>query len=125
MSIIPTFSIKNSLGLSIDFLENGLIKSISANDLRISLKPASMFSDAGANIFLRKIERNSEPLFECLNIKTKSTCLQCFRHLAIAKDFAERYWICWKFLLFLPKTNVTFKTIMIVDLFKFYIHLII
>ena len=58
MSRTPGFSINNSLGLSFDFLENGLIKSISANTIRISLKTASMFSNAGANIFLRK-EQNS------------------------------------------------------------------
>ena len=72
MSIIPTFSIKNTLGLSIDFLENGLIKSISANDLRISLKPASMFSDAGANIFLRKIDKNTISYKPLLGPNSKS-----------------------------------------------------
>ena len=46
--------IKNSLGLSIEFLENGSIKSIEAAPIRISLKPATPFSKSGANIWLRK-----------------------------------------------------------------------
>lgn len=46
--------IKNNLGLEFKFLESGLIKSIDASPIRISLKKASLFSKAGANIYLRK-----------------------------------------------------------------------
>jgi len=46
--------IKNSLGLSFDFLENGSVKSIEVNPIRISLKAATPYSKSGANIFLRK-----------------------------------------------------------------------
>ncbi len=44
----------NSSGLSIDFLENGLLKFIEADPIRISLKTASPYSTSGANIYLRK-----------------------------------------------------------------------
>ncbi|MDD5695921.1 MAG: amylo-alpha-1,6-glucosidase [Bacteroidales bacterium] len=46
--------IRNSPGLFIEFLENGAIKSIEASPIRISLKPATLFSSHGANLFLRK-----------------------------------------------------------------------
>jgi len=46
--------LSNSLGLSIDFLENGSVKHIEADPIRISLKSATPFSKSGANIFLRK-----------------------------------------------------------------------
>jgi 1,2-beta-oligoglucan phosphorylase len=46
--------ISNSLGLSIDFLENGSLKYIEVDPIRISLKAATPFSKSGANIFLRK-----------------------------------------------------------------------
>ncbi|MCX6283880.1 MAG: hypothetical protein NTW31_06580 [Bacteroidetes bacterium] len=46
-------NIKNSPGLSFDFLENGLPKSIEAGPVRISLKAATQFSKSGANIYLR------------------------------------------------------------------------
>ena len=46
--------IKNSPGLSFDFLENGSIKSIEADSVRISLKVATPFSGSGANLYLRK-----------------------------------------------------------------------
>lgn len=52
--------IKNSQGLSINFLENGTIKSIEANSIRISLKPSAMFSRSGANLYLRKRSKNIE-----------------------------------------------------------------
>ncbi len=52
--------IKNSHGLSIEFLENGLIKSIEAHPIRISLKPATLFSRSGANLFLRNRSGNIE-----------------------------------------------------------------
>lgn len=51
--------LSNSLGLSIDFLENGSVKHIEADPIRISLKAATPFSKSGANIFLRK---RSKPL---------------------------------------------------------------
>ncbi|HEX7585330.1 MAG TPA: hypothetical protein VF373_11625, partial [Prolixibacteraceae bacterium] len=47
-------NIKNSLGLSIDFLENGSIQHIEANPIRISLKTATPYSKPGANLYLRK-----------------------------------------------------------------------
>ena len=46
--------LKNSSGLSIEFLENGSIKSIEADPIRISLKQATPFSKSGANLYLRK-----------------------------------------------------------------------
>ena len=72
MSKISSFSISNSLGLCFDFLENGLIKSISANTIRISLKPASLFSNAGSNIFLRKEENNTFIYLPLLGPESKS-----------------------------------------------------
>jgi 1,2-beta-oligoglucan phosphorylase len=47
-------NIKNSLGLSFDFLGNGSVKSIDADPVRISLKPATSFSETGTNLYLRK-----------------------------------------------------------------------
>ena len=47
-------TIKNSLGLSFEFLENGSLKSIEVDPIRISLKPATPFSKSGANLYLRK-----------------------------------------------------------------------
>lgn len=47
-------NIKNSHGLSFDFLENGLVKSIEADPIRISLKAATPFSRFGTNLYLRK-----------------------------------------------------------------------
>ncbi len=46
--------LKNSHGLIIGFLENGSIKSIEADPIRINLKQASLFSKSGTNIYLRK-----------------------------------------------------------------------
>jgi cellobiose phosphorylase len=46
--------IKNSLGLSFHFLDNGTVKSIEVDPIRISLKKASLFSIPGTNIYLRK-----------------------------------------------------------------------
>jgi len=54
MSVNTKQNIINSLGLSFDFLENGLLKSIEVDPVRISLKNASSFSKSGANIYLRK-----------------------------------------------------------------------
>jgi len=47
-------NIKNSLGLSIDFLENGSLQHIEVNPIRISLRSANPFSKSGANLYLRK-----------------------------------------------------------------------
>jgi 1,2-beta-oligoglucan phosphorylase len=44
----------NSCSFTIEFLDNGCIKTIDAASVRISLKPQSPFSRSGANIFLRK-----------------------------------------------------------------------
>lgn len=44
----------NSSGLRIEFLENGSLKFIEADPIRISLKAASPYSTPAANIFLRK-----------------------------------------------------------------------
>jgi cellobiose phosphorylase len=49
-------NIKNSLGLSFEFLENGSVKSIDADNIRISLKAATLFSKSGTNLWLRKRE---------------------------------------------------------------------
>lgn len=46
-------NITNHLGLSVDFLENGLVKCIEAAPIRISLKQANLFAKAGTNIYLR------------------------------------------------------------------------
>ncbi len=47
-------NIKNSLGLSFDFLENGSLKSIEVDPVRISLKAVTSFSKSGSNLYLRK-----------------------------------------------------------------------
>jgi 1,2-beta-oligoglucan phosphorylase len=47
-------NIKNQSGLSVEFLENGSIKSFDADPIRISLKETTPFSKPGANIYLRK-----------------------------------------------------------------------
>lgn len=47
-------NIKNPSGLSFDFLENGSIKSIEVDPIRVSLKTATPFSKSGANLYLRK-----------------------------------------------------------------------
>ncbi len=46
--------IKNPLGLSFDFLENGLVRNIEIDPIRVNLKPGTPFSDSGTNLFLRK-----------------------------------------------------------------------
>ncbi len=46
--------IKNSSGLSIEFLDNGSIKHIEADPIRISLKSSTPYSKPGTNLFLRK-----------------------------------------------------------------------
>lgn len=47
-------TIKNTHGLSVEFLENGSVRSIEADPIRISLKTANPFTKLGENIFLRK-----------------------------------------------------------------------
>jgi 1,2-beta-oligoglucan phosphorylase len=51
-------NIKNQSGLTVEFLENGSIKSFEADPIRISLKETTPFSKPGANIYLRK---NAKP----------------------------------------------------------------
>jgi len=46
--------LKNSHGLSFIFLENGSLKCIEADPVRISMKAARLFSGPGSNLFLRK-----------------------------------------------------------------------
>ncbi len=53
-------NIKNSLGLSFEFLENGSLKCIEVAPVRISLKPSTLFSGSGANLWLRKRTRPFE-----------------------------------------------------------------
>lgn len=48
---VPT--IENTRGLSIDFLDSGLVRSIHAIPIRISLKTASSLGQLGANVYLR------------------------------------------------------------------------
>lgn len=46
--------IQNALGLSFSFLDNGSVKSIEVDPIRISLNPTTHFSTSRTNIFLRK-----------------------------------------------------------------------
>lgn len=46
--------ITNPQGLTFNFLENGLVKSISAGPIRINLKEETPFSGLGTQIYLRK-----------------------------------------------------------------------
>ncbi len=46
--------VKNSHGLSFDFLKNGSLRCIEAGPVRISLRAATPFSNSGANLFIRK-----------------------------------------------------------------------
>ena len=54
MSLNNNMTLKNSLGLSFEFLKNGSLKSIEAHPIRISLKAATPFSKPGTNLYLRK-----------------------------------------------------------------------
>jgi len=47
-------TLKNVFGLTFEFLENGSLKSIEVDPIRISLKAASPFSKPGTNLYLRK-----------------------------------------------------------------------
>jgi 1,2-beta-oligoglucan phosphorylase len=46
--------IQSSSGLTFEFLENGSVKSIEAVPIRINLKPGTLFSKSGTNLYLRK-----------------------------------------------------------------------
>jgi len=54
MAVNEELKIKNAHGLSIEFLDNGLVKSIEVKPIRISLKTANSFSRSGTNLYLRK-----------------------------------------------------------------------
>ena len=54
MSENRKLTIKNKRGLTVDFLNNGLIRNIDAALIRISLKTASPLGLLGANLYLRK-----------------------------------------------------------------------
>ena len=54
MSLNNNLTLKNSLGLSFEFLDNGALKSIEAHSIRINLKSATPFSKPGSNLYLRK-----------------------------------------------------------------------
>lgn len=47
--------INNSLGLSVELMENGIIKNIVANPIRIGLRDVSVYAKPLCNIYLRKI----------------------------------------------------------------------
>ena len=53
-------TLKNSLGLSCEFLANGSLKSIQVDPIRINLKAASPFSKPGTNLYLRKRKKPFE-----------------------------------------------------------------
>jgi len=65
-------NIKNSSGLSFNFLENGSIQHIEADPIRISLKAATLYSKSGANIYLRKRAKPLE-FIALLGPESKST----------------------------------------------------
>ena len=54
MPVNKKLTIKNSQGLSFNFLKNGLLRSIEVDSTRISLKAATPFSKSGANLYIRK-----------------------------------------------------------------------
>ena len=53
-------TLKNSLGLSCEFLANGSLKSMQVAPIRISLKEATPFSKPGTNLYLRKRKKPFE-----------------------------------------------------------------
>ena len=57
--------ISNNIGLTFEFLENGSIKNIEAENIRLNLKPGTPFSKEISSIYLRKRSSNVEyhPLF--------------------------------------------------------------
>jgi cellobiose phosphorylase len=60
MSLNNNMSLKNSLGLSFEFLHNGSLKSIEVHPIRISLKAGTPFSKPGTNLYLRKRKKPFE-----------------------------------------------------------------
>src|ERR1700690_3869215 len=60
MSLNNNMTLKNSLGLSFEFLDNGSLKSMEADPIRISLKVATPFSKSGTNLYLRKRKKPFE-----------------------------------------------------------------
>jgi len=54
MSLNNNMNLKNSLGLTFEFLNNGSVKSIEAHTIRVNLKAATPFSKPGSNLYLRK-----------------------------------------------------------------------
>ena len=54
MSLYNNLTLKNSLGLTFEFLNNGSVKSIEAHTIRVNLKAATPFSRPGSNLYLRK-----------------------------------------------------------------------
>lgn len=75
--------INNSKGLSIGLLENGSIKSIEVEPIRISLKSATVYSKFGANIYIRK-RTNSVEYIPLFGPESKSS-FEVFQHALIAK----------------------------------------
>ncbi len=55
-------NIRNTSGLSFDFLENGSIQHIDVAPIRISLKSATPFSRSGGNLYLRKKTNHLESI---------------------------------------------------------------
>ena len=53
-------TLKNSLGLSCEFVPNGSLKSMHVAPIRISLKEATPFSKPGTNLYLRKRKKPFE-----------------------------------------------------------------
>jgi cellobiose phosphorylase len=60
MSLNNNMTLKNSLGLSFEFLKNGSLKSIEVDPIRISLKAETLFSKPGTNLYLRKRKKAFE-----------------------------------------------------------------
>ncbi len=64
MTEIKKLNIRNTTGLSFEFLENGALKSIEVVPVRISLRKATPYSRFGANLYLRN--RSNPFLFKAL-----------------------------------------------------------
>lgn len=75
-------NIQNKTGLSVDFLENGSVKSIIAGPIRISLKSGTLFSPPGMNIYLRKRKNPFE--FHPLTGPGSKSCFQIIENMFIA-----------------------------------------
>ena len=72
MTLNTKLKIKNTKGLSFNFLKNGLVKNIESNSIRVSLKNATAFSKSGANIYLRKKTTNGYEYKALLGSESKS-----------------------------------------------------